>query len=211
MPYVRTVRTSSGATAVQIVWTYRRGSREIEHLGSAHSEVDIELLKAGAVQRIAAGQDELPLGRPAKTEPVALEITNPQMGRLLDAVGYRRLRPAVAHRTRLPDVQSRPAGRPVYYHKRESIDAHLAVVFAALAISHHIEIQTGLDDQEIRPRTTPLPDHQDQHRRPHRDRRRPIARRGPPSTGRHPPGCALVWPKSGVLLTSAARQAAWAP
>jgi transposase len=25
--------------------------------------------------------------------------------------------------------------RPVYHHKRESIDAHLAVVFAALAIS----------------------------------------------------------------------------
>jgi hypothetical protein len=33
--------------------------------------------------------------------------------------------------------------RPVYHHKRESIDAHLAVVFAALAISHHIETLTG--------------------------------------------------------------------
>ena len=33
--------------------------------------------------------------------------------------------------------------RPVYHHKRESIDAHLAVVFAALAISHRIEAQTG--------------------------------------------------------------------
>ena len=88
MPYVRTVRTSSGATAVQIVWKYRRGSREIEHLGSAHSEVDVELLKAAAVQRIAAGQDELPLGTPAKTEPAALEITSTRMGRLLDAVGY---------------------------------------------------------------------------------------------------------------------------
>jgi transposase len=33
--------------------------------------------------------------------------------------------------------------RPVYHHKRESIDAHLAVVFAALAISHRIETQTG--------------------------------------------------------------------
>jgi hypothetical protein len=70
------------------VWKYRRGSREIEHLGSAHSEVDVELLKAAAVQRIAAGQDELPLGTPAKTEPVALEITSTRMGRLLDAVGY---------------------------------------------------------------------------------------------------------------------------
>jgi hypothetical protein len=33
--------------------------------------------------------------------------------------------------------------RPIYHHKRESIDAHLAVVFAALAISHRIETQTG--------------------------------------------------------------------
>ena len=33
--------------------------------------------------------------------------------------------------------------RPVYHHKRESIDAHLAIVFAALAISHRIETRTG--------------------------------------------------------------------
>ncbi len=33
--------------------------------------------------------------------------------------------------------------RPIYHHKRESIDAHLAVVFAALAISHRIETQTS--------------------------------------------------------------------
>ncbi|PZS29325.1 MAG: hypothetical protein DLM59_12945 [Pseudonocardiales bacterium] len=35
--YVRTVKTSSGATAVQIVHSTRRGSRKIEHLGSAHT------------------------------------------------------------------------------------------------------------------------------------------------------------------------------
>ena len=33
--------------------------------------------------------------------------------------------------------------RPIYHHKKESIDAHLAVVFAALAISHWIEQTTG--------------------------------------------------------------------
>jgi transposase len=32
--------------------------------------------------------------------------------------------------------------RPVYHHKRESIDAHLTIVFAALAVSHWIEHQT---------------------------------------------------------------------
>ena len=33
--------------------------------------------------------------------------------------------------------------RPVYHHKRESIEAHLAVVFAALAVTHEIEASTG--------------------------------------------------------------------
>jgi len=33
--------------------------------------------------------------------------------------------------------------RPIYHHKRESIEAHLNVVFAALAVSHWIEHQTG--------------------------------------------------------------------
>jgi hypothetical protein len=33
--------------------------------------------------------------------------------------------------------------RPIYHHKRESITAHLAIVFAALAVTHHIEARTG--------------------------------------------------------------------
>jgi transposase len=32
--------------------------------------------------------------------------------------------------------------RPIYHHKRESIDAHLTVVFAALAVTRLIEDQT---------------------------------------------------------------------
>jgi len=59
---VRTVKTSSGATAVQIVYSSRRGPREIEHLGSAHSDAEVELLKAAARQQLAAGQGELGLG-----------------------------------------------------------------------------------------------------------------------------------------------------
>ncbi|WP_435870358.1 IS1634 family transposase [Mycobacterium heckeshornense] len=62
MAYVRTVKTASGATAVQIVWSSRRGSRQIEHLGSAHSEAQLEALKAAAAQRVAAGQQSLDLG-----------------------------------------------------------------------------------------------------------------------------------------------------
>jgi hypothetical protein len=57
--YVRTVKTASGATAVQVVWCSRRGTRDIEHLGSAHDEAELGALKAAAVQRIAGGQGEL--------------------------------------------------------------------------------------------------------------------------------------------------------
>lgn len=51
---MRTVRTSSGATAVQVVWSSRRGARRIEHLGSAHDEAQVAALTAIAEQRMAA-------------------------------------------------------------------------------------------------------------------------------------------------------------
>jgi transposase len=35
------------------------------------------------------------------------------------------------------------AARPIYHHKRESIDAHLTIVFAALAVTRLIEDRTG--------------------------------------------------------------------
>ena len=90
MAYVRTVKTASGAIAVQVVWSSRRGSRKIEHLGSAHDEAELEMLKAAGRQRIAAGQAELGLGLvPAGGGP--LPITSSRMGCLLDALerGYR--------------------------------------------------------------------------------------------------------------------------
>ncbi len=35
------------------------------------------------------------------------------------------------------------AARPIYHHTRDSIEAHLTIVFAALAVSHWIEDTTG--------------------------------------------------------------------
>ena len=61
MSYVRTVRTASNATAVQIVYSNRRGSREIEHIGSAHTPAEVEILKTVARQRMHANQDALDL------------------------------------------------------------------------------------------------------------------------------------------------------
>jgi hypothetical protein len=93
-PYVRTVKTASGATAVQIVHSSRRGSRDIEHIGSAHDETGVEVLKAAARQRLAAGQGELDLGldptgpalRGAGGGP--LPITSSRMGHLWDALEH---------------------------------------------------------------------------------------------------------------------------
>jgi hypothetical protein len=55
------VKTASGARAVQIVHSSKAGSRDIEHIGSAHDEAELELLKAAAEQRLRAGQGELDL------------------------------------------------------------------------------------------------------------------------------------------------------
>ncbi len=60
--FVRKVRTSSGAVAVQIVT--RRGQRveQVERLGSAHTKSRLALLPATACKRLHPGQDTLDLG-----------------------------------------------------------------------------------------------------------------------------------------------------
>lgn len=91
-PYVRKVPTASGAKAVQIIWSKKRGRAEVEHIGSAHTEAQLELLTAVAQQRIHAGQDELDLGL-AAVDQTSVEVIGTRMGRLLDAIGavYRQL------------------------------------------------------------------------------------------------------------------------
>jgi hypothetical protein len=96
--YVRTVRTASGSRAVQIVHGSRRGSRTIEHVGSAHDDAELEALKAAARQRLAGGQAELDLGLepligvvgPGGLLPAAsgrpLEIASSRMGPLWDGL-----------------------------------------------------------------------------------------------------------------------------
>jgi hypothetical protein len=83
--YVRTVKTASGAVAVQIVHSNRRGSREIEHIGSARSPGEVELLKAVAQQRLHVDQDTLDFGD-GRPEGEALPITSTQSKHLWDAL-----------------------------------------------------------------------------------------------------------------------------
>ena len=74
---------------MQIVHGQRRGSRQIEHIGSAHTDEEYAALKQAAAQRLAAGQQELDLdlGSDA-TVPVSgpLEITSSRMQVLWDTL-----------------------------------------------------------------------------------------------------------------------------
>jgi hypothetical protein len=58
-------------------------------------------------------------------------------------------------RTAKSDLQA----RPVYHRKRDSIEAHLTSVFAALAVSRWIEHRTGWSIRNIRHDRPPLPHH----------------------------------------------------
>jgi hypothetical protein len=84
--YVRTVRTASGATAVQVVWSNRRGSRQIEHIGSAHGEDELVMLRHVAAERLAAGQAELDLGLAVEPGPRPLPVVGSRAGHLWDAL-----------------------------------------------------------------------------------------------------------------------------
>ncbi|HME75961.1 MAG TPA: IS1634 family transposase [Mycobacterium sp.] len=71
---------------MQIVWSWRRGSRSIEHIGSAHDAVELAALKTAAAGRLAAGQTELDLGLFKGVEPGALPIISSRMSHLWNAL-----------------------------------------------------------------------------------------------------------------------------
>ncbi|MBK8075254.1 MAG: IS1634 family transposase [Kineosporiaceae bacterium] len=76
---------------MQIVHSSRRGSREITHVGSAHTDAEWEVLKAAAWQQVAAGQGELDLGLEGGSGGSAgrgapLPITASRMGYLWEAL-----------------------------------------------------------------------------------------------------------------------------
>ncbi|GAB93755.1 putative transposase [Gordonia rhizosphera NBRC 16068] len=69
------------------------------------------------------------------------------------------------------------AARPIYHRTRESIEAHLTIVFAALGRHADHRGPLGLVDQKVRHHRPPLPHHHHRGRRPHHHRRRPATRR----------------------------------
>jgi hypothetical protein len=71
---------------VQIVYSNRGGSRKLEHIGSAHDDAELEVLKAAARQRLAAGQEAFDLAGLSPAEGGPLPIRSTRMGHLVDAV-----------------------------------------------------------------------------------------------------------------------------
>ena len=58
-PFLRKVRTASGATAVQIVEKKHGQRRIVEHLGSAHTAAELAALMHAGRVKLAANQPEL--------------------------------------------------------------------------------------------------------------------------------------------------------
>ena len=71
---------------MQVVWSSRRGSRRIEHLGSAHGDDELAVLKLVAAERIAAGQGQLDLGLDAGAGTGPLEVVGSTAAHLWDAL-----------------------------------------------------------------------------------------------------------------------------
>ena len=73
--FVRKVRTSSGAVAVQVVVKDRGRIVEVDHVGSAHTDAELALLLEAARDRLRPGQGQLDVGpvgqRPARVDDVA--------------------------------------------------------------------------------------------------------------------------------------------
>ena len=92
LPRSRVVLTGSGARAVQVLWSYRGGKLVLDHVGSAHSDEELFLLKAQAQALIDGDQQVLPLGgdclggrgRGLPGEP--LPVIAERAGYLVDAI-----------------------------------------------------------------------------------------------------------------------------
>ena len=99
MPRIRVVPTASGARAVQVIWYYRDNKPVLDHIGSAHTDEQLALLKAKAQQLIDDQQPRLVLGTDTAGVQMTgsleapLAVVGERAGYLIDAIRsvYRRL------------------------------------------------------------------------------------------------------------------------
>ena len=84
--------------------------------------------------------------------------------------------------------------RPIFHHTRESIEAHLTIVFAALAVARYLQDATGLSIKKIVRTLQAAATGERSHRRPRPPRRRPPHRRRPRDPRRPRPHPSMTHP-----------------
>ena len=70
---IRTVRTASGATAVQVVWYEKHTTKIAKHIGSSKNDEELELLRSAAEQYIAEHEPQLSLFSESSKQVVAFD------------------------------------------------------------------------------------------------------------------------------------------
>ncbi len=68
-PFIRKVKTASGATAVQLARRVNGRDKIIKHLGSAHTDQELAVLLEIARQQLDPGQGEFDLALPLEPPP----------------------------------------------------------------------------------------------------------------------------------------------
>ncbi|MFT3969738.1 MAG: hypothetical protein QM695_05505 [Micropruina sp.] len=82
-PFLRKVKTASGAVAVQIVEKKHGQRRIVEHLGSAHSQGELAALVEIGTQKLNAGQEQLDLGLDEQGAPAGVAVVQGSTSQLL--------------------------------------------------------------------------------------------------------------------------------
>jgi hypothetical protein len=129
--FVRKVRTSSGAVAVQVVTRRGRQTEQVEHLGSAYTDAELALLLSAARERLSPGQDALDLGDLASVAPRIGDVADWTASR---RAGQAMLQDAVPA-TRAPRLgeRRRPRGRDVVAAAVAGADGRVCLAWAGSA------------------------------------------------------------------------------
>jgi hypothetical protein len=132
-------------------WPFKRSQRD-------NKTINAQIARA---EKAAAGKAPVTRTRFLKVTGATRELNQKTIGRARQLAGLKghvtSLGPAVTHGAAVIAAyhelwqaeapfrmtKSDPRARPVFHHERETIEAHLTAVFAALAVSRHLQNRSG--------------------------------------------------------------------
>lgn len=155
----RVMGTGKNARQRRVVyqWSFKRNKRD-------NKNIDAMITKA---QRIADGKTPMKKARFLKVTGAAKELDQKLIDRaraLAGLKGYVTSLPAEQRsgaeviaayhdlykvEASFRMVKSDLRARPIFHHERDAIEAHLTVVFAALAVSRHLQATTGVSIKKL--------------------------------------------------------------